>query len=438
MTSISRVTNVIVPDEFDFLALVQLMWQQKKIIAFCALVFSLSGLFYAYSVPTEYSVSTILRPAALNDLDALNRSEVYSLPPGDALIRVATALDSYETRMGYFRLNKELRTAFEQPGQTAEQAFEAFNRNALKSVQPDPKKAGLLTSFIGLEMRYTQGLKGEEVLNGLVQYAIESERSKIADDLKVIVSNRRNEVDAKLTAARADYESTKAGQIAELIEADQLKRAMLQDELKALRVHLKLRREDRISYLNEAVSIARTLGLKKPATPSSLSDQEVSGNVIRTEVNNQQIPLYFLGVDALAAERDALFNRKSDDFSDPRVAQIRKELLLLERNRQVDLLLQREHEDVFLKGVESLRAERSRLDLIGTDMSQLRLVNIDRPAVAPANPVGPKKVIIVLLAMLVGALLGMVIVIFRNSVVMKRIRVAHLPASSIPQVSSST
>lgn len=424
MTSISRVTNVIVPDEFDFLALVQLMWQQKKIIAFCALVFSLSGLFYAYSVPTEYSVSTILRPAALNDLDALNRSEVYSLPPRDALIRVATALDSYETRMGYFRLNKELRTAFEQPGQTVEQAFEAFNRNALKSVQLDPKKAGLLTSFIGLEMRYTQGLKGEEVLNGLVQYAIESERSKIADDLKVIVSNRRNEVDAKLTAARADYESTKAGQIAELIEADQLKRAMLQDELKALRVHLKLRREDRISYLNEAVSIARTLGLKKPATPSSLSDQEVSGNVIRTEVNNQQIPLYFLGVDALAAERDALFNRKSDDFSDPRVAQIRKELLLLERNRQVDLLLQREHEDVFLKGIESLRAERSRLDLIGTDMSQLRLVNIDRPAVAPANPVGPKKVIIILLAMLVGTLLGMVIVIFRNSVVMKRIRVA--------------
>src|SRR5690606_11892874 len=101
----------------------------------------------------------------------------------------------------------------------------------------------------------------------------------------------------------------------------------------------------------EAINIARSLGLKKPSTPSSMADSEASGNVIRTEVNNQQIPLYFMGTDALEAERQVLRKRRSDDFADPRIAQIRRELSLLISNRQVEVLRKRENEEIFLKGV---------------------------------------------------------------------------------------
>ncbi|MNJ50455.1 hypothetical protein D3C77_457270 [compost metagenome] len=199
------------------------------------------------------------------------------------------------------------------------------------------------------------------------------------------------------------------------MEDDAIKRAQFKDELNALRVLLKARRENRIAVLNEAIDVARSLGLKKPSTPSSMaSDSSSSGNVIRTEFNNQDIPLYFMGTDALEAERKVLRQRVSDDFSDPRIAQIRKELLLLKANRKVEVLTQRENEDVFLDGIEELRAERARLGKVNTDMQNLILVSVDQSAVQPLSPIKPKKILIILMGGAIGAFLGLVISIIRN------------------------
>lgn len=438
MTSITRVPSVVAHDEIDLFAMMQSIWKQKKLIAATALFMGAIAGAYAFLATPEYEVSTLLRPAALNDLDALNRTEVYSLPPGKALVRVGAALDSYDTRLSYFRANPKLFEAFGKAGQSPEQVFDEFNRDSLKLVQPDPKKADLLSAYVGLEMRYPKGIAGDEILNGFVQYAIENERKQIADDLKVIISNRLSEVDTKLDAARAAYDAEKEGKIAALLEADNLKRAELQDELKALRVQLKVRREDRIAQLDEAISIARSLGLKKPSTPSSMASEGESGsNIIRTEVNNQQIPLYFMGTDALEAERKALRQRTSDDFVDPRVAQIRKELLLLNTNRQVEVLNKRENEEVFLSDIAPLRAERVRLSSISTDMRGLSLVNIDRLAVEPPDPVKPQKALIISLGLIVGCLLGVVFALLRFLQVSRRTHLPHIRTSALSKFSEA-
>ncbi|MEE3636774.1 Wzz/FepE/Etk N-terminal domain-containing protein [Pseudomonas sp. AL 58] len=441
MTSITRVPSVVAHDEIDLFAMMQSIWKQKKLIAATALFVGAIAGAYAFLATPEYEVSTLLRPAALNDLDALNRTEVYSLPPGKALVRVGAALDSYDTRLSYFRANPKLFEAFGRAGQSPEQVFDEFNRDSLKLVQPDPKKADLLSAYIGLEMRYPKGVEGDEILNGFVQYAIENERKQIADDLKVIISNRLSEVDTKLDAARAAYDAEKEGKIAALLEADNLKRAQLQDELKALRVQLKVRREDRIAQLDEAISIARSLGLKKPSTPSSMASEGESGsNIIRTEVNNQQIPLYFMGTDALEAERKALRQRTSDDFADPRVAQIRKELLLLNTNREVEVLNQRENEEVFLSDIAPLRAERVRLSSISTDMRGLSLVNVDRLALEPANPASPQKTLIVGLGLMLGGILGIILALLRHFLLAHRVHMSAInpaPLSKIIEADAS-
>lgn len=441
MTSITRVPSVVAHDEIDLFAMMQSIWKQKKLIAATALFVGAIAGAYAFLATPEYEVSTLLRPAALNDLDALNRTEVYSLPPGNALVRVGAALDSYDTRLSYFRANPKLFEAFGKAGQSPEQVFDEFNRDSLKLVQPDHKKADLLSAYIGLQMRYPKGVEGDEILNGFVQYAIENERKQIADDLKVIISNRLSEVDTKLDAARAAYDAEKEGKIAALLEADNLKRAQLQDELKALRVQLKVRREDRIAQLDEAISIARSLGLKKPSTPSSMASEGESGsNIIRTEVNNQQIPLYFMGTDALEAERKALRQRTSDDFADPRVAQIRKELLLLNTNRQVEVLNQRENEEVFLSDIAPLRAERVRLSSISTDMRGLSLVNVDRLALEPANPASPQKTLIVGLGLMLGGILGIILALLRHFLLAHRVHMSAInpaPLSKIIEADAS-
>ncbi|MBF8723029.1 Wzz/FepE/Etk N-terminal domain-containing protein [Pseudomonas guariconensis] len=401
--------------EIDFLAMLRSVWRQRLLIGAVAVCCTITATMYAFSTTPEYEVSTVLRPAAMKDLDELNRTRVYSLPPNEALRRVGSALDSYDTRLGYFRSSSALQTAFMKNDRTLEQAFEDFNFKALRLIQPDPKKNNILKEFVGLEMRYPDGLDGKSILNGLVQYAIESERQQISKDLQVIIQNRIKEIEAKLEVARVDYSSSKDTRIAELLEADTLKRAKLNDELRALRLQLKVRRDNRIAQLNEAIGIARTLGLKRPSTPSSMGQIgiESAGNIIRTEVTNQQIPLYFMGTDALEAEQRALRNRNSDDFMEPRIAEIRKQLLLLENNRNVQVLQSRQNEELFLKGIEKLRAERARLASISTDMSALQLATVDRVAVDPISPIWPKKGMILILGLTVGCGLGIVLAMLR-------------------------
>ncbi|WP_460137218.1 Wzz/FepE/Etk N-terminal domain-containing protein [Pseudomonas sp. S1_E04] len=381
------------------------VWRHKKLIVLITAGVGLLATAYAFLATPEFEVSSVLRPSAINELDALNRSEVYKLPPGEALTRVGAALESYDTRLGFFRSNQKLFKAFEQPGRTLEQGFEEFNRNSINLTLPDSKSSAL-SAYIKIGMSYPAGIDGVAILNGFVDYAIATERDQIAADMTVIVKNRLREIEGKLSAARSSYDVEKEAKIATLNESDTLRRAQLQDELKALRNQLKTLRSDRVAQLNEAIGIAKALGIKKPSTPSSFGDPDhsVSGSVMRTEVNSQQVPLYFLGVDALEAEKNALMQRKSDDFTESRIAQIAKELQLLRANREIEVLKFRQKDDLFLAGVQPLRAEEARLRNLNIDMSRLNLVAIDRRALEPTQPIRPQKFKIILFGVIFGVM----------------------------------
>ena len=80
MTSISRIPSGSSSDEIDLIALFQAIWQQKKMIIATTIISGMIALGYAYYATPEYQVTSVLRPAAINELDALNRSGVYMLP----------------------------------------------------------------------------------------------------------------------------------------------------------------------------------------------------------------------------------------------------------------------------------------------------------------------------------------------------------------------
>ncbi|WP_443700453.1 Wzz/FepE/Etk N-terminal domain-containing protein [Pseudomonas sp.] len=418
MSSSFRIPPTSSHGEIDISAVFQAVWQQKSLVLFVTLGIALIAAVYAFTATPEYEVSSVLRPAAINELDALNRSEVYRLPPGDALIKVGASLESYETRLNFFRANQALFKPFERPGRTLEQSFDAFNRDSLKLVLPDPKKSDSLSAYIGLGLNYPKGVDGVSVLNKFIDYAIDAERQQIAADLRVIVRNRLTELEGKIEAARSSYRTEKEARIAKLREADNLKRAQLQDELKALRQQIKTARQDRVALLAEAIEIAKSLGVVKPTTPSALGEK-ASGSgessVMRTEINNQQIPLYFMGVEALTAERTALLQRKSDDFTEGRIAQIARELQLLQSNREIEVLKLRQNEDLFLSGVEPLRSEVVRLKNLGNlDISNMKLVSIDRKALEPLHPIKPQKILIFLAGLLGGGIFGVLAALARH------------------------
>ena len=409
-------------DEVDLFELFHAIWKQKKWIIGCTILAGLLGVGYAYLSPKVYQVSSVLRPAAINELDALNRSEVYKLPPADALAKVGSQLESYEARMDFFRANPALFEAFQQPGRSLEQSFEAFNGSAINLVLPDPKKSDSPNSYLRLEMQYPEGIDGVAILNGFVAYAIARQRKQVGADLEVIVNNRLNELKGKIDAARANYETGKASKIARLLEADKVKRAQLQDELTALRLQMKLQRGSRLAELDEAISIAKSIGIKNPTTPSAMGADAFSGSspVMRTEVTNQKIPLYFLGTQALEAERAALVRRTNDDFTSDRIAEIGKELRMLDVNREVEVLNGRKDEDMFLQDVEPLWAEEARLRGLNIDMSMLKLVTVDRQAQEPLGPIKPRKSLIIALSLVAGLMFGILLALARHFVQVRR------------------
>lgn len=434
MSSSFRVPPISTADEIDFYALCRSVCQHKVLILSVTILVGAAASAYAFLALPEYQVSSVLRPAAINELDALNRSEIYQLPPGDALIKVGASLESYEVRLGFFRANQKLFSKFERPGRTLEQSFEEFNLNSVNLIVPDAKKASSLSAYIKLEMNYPEGVDGVAILNGFVQYAIIKQRQQIAADMEVLIKNRLNELSGKLDAARSSYEIDKAARIAKLNEGDILKRAQLQDELKALRAQLKTQRVDRVAQLNEAIVIAKSLGIQKPTTPSSMGDVAARGgqSVMRTEVNNQQIPLYFMGVDALLAERTALLQRTSDDFTEVRIAQIAKDLQLLQVNREVEVLEQRKNEDLFVSGVQPLRAEEVRLRGLNIDMSGLKLVTVDKEAIEPLGPVKPKKALLIIMGLVFGLISGVALAMVCGAI--QNRRKANLDRALLPHL----
>ncbi|MBD7978173.1 LPS O-antigen chain length determinant protein WzzB [Pseudomonadaceae bacterium Sa2CUA2] len=398
-------------DEIDLLDLCRSLWSQRWLIVGVAALVTLIAAIYAFTATSYYRVQSILRPTEMGMLDALNSTGVYELKPSDALRRVSAGLSSYGERLEFFRENPDLFADLAREGRSQEQAFEEFNAQSFTMLYPDPKKDQ--GEYVGLALTYPENMDGVRVVNGFVAKILEKERKQVSQDLEVLIANRKANLEQKIEAARVSYQASKNAQIASLLEQAALERALLEDELRALRDGLKMRRENRIKELDEAIQIAKSLGIRTPTSPSAMSSSSAGGGV-RTEINSREIPLYFMGVAALSAEREALQARASDDFIEPRISELQKKLDMLKHNRQVEVLKQRENEDLYLDELAVWSEEAARLDGINFDASTLQLARLDQPAQQPLNRLKPKRTLILALGAVLGGMLGVFIALVRN------------------------
>lgn len=405
-------------DEIEITEIVKSIWKQRAIVLLFTGIGFAAAASYATFVTPEYEISTTIKPVGITVLDQLNESGLYNLSPQDALKRVGSAMESYDVRVRFFTAYPQYLDPIRGAGQSIEQAVESFNRNAFSLAQIDPIKSGSLSPAINLSLRYPQGVDGVGIVKDFTSFVVEGEKTRIESNLKTLIANRIDKIEKELISSEAAYEANTSSSIAGLLEKDRIKKQNLQDELKALRQQLQTRKQNRVKELDEAISIAKQLGITKPSTPSSLGDSGNAreGNSIRTEVNNRQIPLYFMGQLALEAERSTLLSRRSDDFTEPRIDDIQKELSMLNSNREVDALNARENKELFLKGFAESQGNLTRLKNLKIDLDQFQLVRIDKPASEPQSPVKPKKALIVGLGLLLGFTLGVALALIRRMV----------------------
>lgn len=389
--------------------IIRALWGQRILVAFVAVTIAGLALAYAMLVQPIFRATTVLQPVSIAQLESLGRSGLYDLTPSSALSRIASALDSYEARSGYF---KEWVASHPSSAdnQDIDKMFLKYDK-ALDVTVSDVAKSPRPQVVVAFD--YAKGVAGADYLNGYVNYVLGREAAVINREIKSIIAERLSEAELTLGTARAAYQVSKASRIAQLRENDDIRRAQLNDELKALRQQLKIARQDRIALLGEAEGIARSLGIQKLVTPSSLAQLSGSGNVIRAELNYNQNPLYFMGVEALQAERNALASRKSDDFTEPRIAQIVKELAMLSSNREAQAIAERVDADLFIVDAEASRRELARLQALKKSIEIGVIAKVDRPAFISDEPVKPNRFAIITMGVIFGVVIGLLVALVR-------------------------
>lgn len=405
-------------DEIDLLGLFSAVWKQRLLILAITLAVTICAVLYTLWVTPQYQVKSVLRVVQLKDLDRLNSLGIMKIDGAAALEMVGQELESYSLRQEFFESQPELFAKLAQEGLTAEQAFSQFSDKAFKVLWPPAPQQGVTPTdvYVGLEMTYPEGLDGVRILNELVRFVLQNGQDRVRQNIDALITNKIETLERKLRSAKVAYEAVIESQIENLKELDTLKRQQLEDELVALRLELKIKRQNRLAALDEAIEIAQKLGIENPTTLLGMSQVLSPSNtsVISTGVAGQREPLYFLGTRALRAERETLLRRESDDFEDPRIAEIFKELELLKNNRHIEMLEARENVQVFLKAQAEIRSEIAGLENLRVDLSDIRLVRLDQSAVEPLRPVKPHRALIVILALVGGFVLGVMVALVRG------------------------
>lgn len=137
-------------------------------------------------------------------------------------------------------------------------------------------------------------------------------------------------------------------------------------EIKSLRTVYSHRLQDKIILLEEAYNIAKKLNLQSPVV-SNLSEKVLSSSL-------DESLLYMRGYEVLGAEIDSL---KSRELLDP-----------------------------FVSDIRPIQEKISYLDSVEYKLSELDVVNVDAWASEPERSIKPKKALVLVLAGLLGGMLG--------------------------------
>lgn len=178
-------------------------------------------------------------------------------------------------------------------------------------------------------------------------------------------------------------EASKTEMILNVSSENQVLARNIELQIAGLRESAQLNRRDLLARLNEALRIAENIGLENPPIITAGGPSRISA-----DMNGSLV--YMRGAKALRAEIDNLKVRTSDD--------------------------------PFIPNLRALQARAEYLNAIQIDPATVRVYIGDGAVEAPERPVKPQKVLIVCLALILGAVIGVLIASIQHLGRMRRSR----------------
>lgn len=383
--------------ELDLFSLLLSLWERRILIVSVFLaVLSMAGVYIGITEPV-YQVHAELKRPGEERLKRLVIPGVFSISPGRALTRVGNSLMTYDVRLAFFNEHPEL-FGFNPSGDLSAEQFYAEFDAAHFQIARQHDNDGLDLS-VHVNLQYNKGIEADRIVEQLILWVQAREVESLKSDISLLIEQRLVDLDMELSNLRRKHEKSLSMQVAQLLEQDNIKKQQFLDEKEAIKSSLIRKRKNRIKQLEEAIRIAKSLGIKRPVERASAS---------YVGVPSPDYPLYLLGSEALEAEKAVLISREDDSFVEPELIRIDRELALLGNNRYVETMQSRgEESTLFINGYWQVELAINSLKKFDVEVINPVLLSIDRGIIASVNPVKPRRTVILGLAGIVGLMLGL-------------------------------
>ncbi|WP_419711405.1 LPS O-antigen chain length determinant protein WzzB [Pseudomonas sp. NFX224] len=329
-------------DEIDLIEVIQGLWLQKWLILSVVTLFALIGGTYAFLSKPVYEAKAFVIPPTPKDIADFNYGRTKE-----------SGLEPYSVKYVYEFFLRNL-----QAESLRRNFFEEYYLPSLNETERSGAQEVLYDRF---SKDLTIALAGKDSADRFSLTMQSNDPSKALEWTKAYIDK------ARIIAV---------GEMIDNVNREAEVRARdLAQQISALRESGQHVREDLISQLREALSIAEAIGLEKPPIISGNLSSEVSANM-SGELT------YMRGSKALQAEIKNLEERKLDD--------------------------------PFIKNLRSLQVKYAFYKSLSVKPDEVAVFRVDGPIEMPEKPVKPKKALILAVAILLGGIIGIFVALFRT------------------------
>jgi len=339
-------------DEVSLVDLWKVLVAQRKTVFLSWLAIMLLVVFYLVWVTPIYKAESFFLPPSPKGVQPLNISLLFSrgdsrgdfqvsYTPDQVYTEFLRSLRSRSERQGFYDEHEIAQALGFIPGDDAPRFFEdVFNKHML--VNENVKK-NELQDFVSLSFEGKDANKITQWVNEFVSQVAQHTAIRLASDVmaqvEALVQETQDMIDSKLALA-------------------------------------KVRRQDRMAALQEAMQVAVKMSQGDQSIKSRLAHGDIA-------VNTEEVPLYMLSPNVLKAEMQVLQQRKDDA--------------------------------PFVDGLRDLQEKLSLLKQVRVDPQDIQVMTWDQKATVPNEAEKPKTALVVILGALLGLMLGIMFAFLRNA-----------------------
>lgn len=397
-------------DEIDLRDIALAIYSGWKWVAVSIISCAILGLLYIYFISTPTYSTDITYSSTPGGLNVLNSMPGTSYSESQALEEFSRRLSSYENFRSFYEKNPDAINSIIQGELDTDSQIRSFFFDKINIPPPRENEASRT-----LSLQYNEKTDGPQILNEYFRWTEEMYSQALVDRASRAVDNAIDRNKAKMDAHLRAHQDDISARIEILQEEDKIRIAELEDRLKAEKQSVVASREERIRILEHAEQIASNLGIEKPTTPRDLGRQTQDRDVIYTEINSQGgLPLYFMGVDALRAEREVIEQNLEEDANTEEIRSIESQLQQLINNRTIETITNRENQTPFIEEYNNLRSQNEILSSSMISSSEIDIVSAIHWAYQPNGPESPRSSLIIALSLVFGGMLGVILVFILN------------------------